>query len=232
MHTPRAMMWAPWGSQRRIQGCADATFRLLVKEESRSEVDPKEAQMGKVILSEFVTLDGVMQDPGGGEEFEHGGWQVPFFDDEDINTVAQEILSESDALLLGRVTYEQFAQVWPTITDEQGFAERMNTMPKYVASTTLTEPLQWNASLIQGDVAEEVAKLKRDRNLLVNGSGKLTQTLLRHALVDDFRIWIHPVVLGDGERLFTDGGETTAMKLRDTRVTSAGVVVLSLLAST
>jgi dihydrofolate reductase len=195
-------------------------------------VDPKEAEMGKVILSEFVTLDGVMQDPGGGEEFEHGGWQVPFFDDEDINTVAQEILSESDALLLGRVTYEQFAQVWPTITDEQGFAERMNTMPKYVASTTLTEPLEWNASLIQGDVAEEVAKLKRDRNLLVNGSGKLTQTLLHHALVDDFRIWIHPVVLGDGERLFTDGSETTAMKLRDTRMTSSGVVVLSLLAST
>jgi dihydrofolate reductase len=115
--------------------------------------------MGKVILSEFVTLDGVMQDPGGGGEFEHGGWQVPFFD-EDINTFAQEILSESDALLLGRVTYEQFAQAWPTLTDEQGFAERMNTMPKYVASTTLTEPLEWNASLIRGDVAKEVAKLK------------------------------------------------------------------------
>jgi dihydrofolate reductase len=187
-------------------------------------------RMGKVMLSEFVTLDGVMQDPGGGEEFEHGGWQVPFFD-EDINTFAQEILVESDALLLGRVTYEQFAQAWPTITDDQGFADRMNSMPKYVASTTLTEPLAWNSSLIQGDVAEEVTRLKRDHTLLVNGSGRLVETLVQQALINDFRIWIHPVVLGAGQRLFKDGIGTLSMRLENVRTTSLGIVLLSLAAT-
>jgi dihydrofolate reductase len=186
--------------------------------------------MGKVMLSEFVTLDGVMQDPGGGEGFEHGGWQVPFFD-EDINTFAREILFESEALLLGRVTYEHFAQAWPTITDDQGFADRMNSMPKYVASATLTEPLAWNASLIRGDVAEEVAKLKRDHILLVNGSGRLAETLMRHGLIDDFRIWIHPVVLGAGQRLFTEGIGTLGTRLENVRTTSLGIVLLSLAAT-
>jgi dihydrofolate reductase len=186
--------------------------------------------MGKVILSEFVTLDGVMQDPGGGEGFEHGGWQVPFFD-EDINSFAQEILVESDVLLLGRVTYESFAQAWPTLTDDQGFADRMNSMPKYVASTTLTEPLAWNASLIRGDVAEEVAKLKRDHTLLVNGSGRFAQTLMRHGLIDDFRMWIHPVVLGTGQRLFTEESGTVGMQLENVRTTSLGVVLVSLAAT-
>jgi dihydrofolate reductase len=186
--------------------------------------------MGKVMLSEFVTLDGVMQDPGGGEGFEHGGWQVPFFD-EDINTLAREILVESDALLLGRVTYEHFAQAWPTLTDDQGFAARMNSMPKYVASTTLTEPLAWNASLIRGDVPEVVARLKRDHTLLVNGSGRFAQTLLQHGLIDDFRIWIHPVVLGTGQRLFADGIGTLGMRLDNVRTTSLGIVLLSLAAT-
>jgi dihydrofolate reductase len=186
--------------------------------------------MGKVILSEFVTLDGVMQDPGGSEGFEHGGWQVPFFD-EDINSFAQEILVESDVLLLGRVTYESFAQAWPTLTDDQGFADRMNSMPKYVASTTLTEPLAWNASLIRGDVAEEVAKLKRDHTLLVNGSGRFAQTLMRHGLIDDFRMWIHPVALGTGQRLFTEESGTVGMRLENVRTTSLGVVLVSLAAT-
>jgi dihydrofolate reductase len=185
--------------------------------------------VGKVIVSEWVTLDGVMQDPGGAEGFEHGGWQIPFFD-EDINTFAKEILDESDALLLGRVTYESFAEAWPTLTDDQGFAEKMNGMPKYVASTTLTEPLEWNASLIRGVVADEVAKLKRDHTLLINGSGRFTQTLLRLGLIDDFRIWIHPVVVGAGQRLFTEGIGMVGMRLEDVRQTSLGVVLLSLTA--
>ena len=183
--------------------------------------------MGKVVLSEFLTIDGVVQDPGGGEEFERGGWQAPFFD-EDLDRYAQEILFESDALLLGRVTYEEFAQAWPGVTDDHGFADRMNSMPKYVASTTLTDPLEWNARLIRGDVAEEVRKLKRDHNLLVNGSGRLARALMDHGLIDEFRIWIHPIVLGAGRRLFTEGVGTMGLRLEDMRRTTKGVVILSL----
>jgi dihydrofolate reductase len=108
----------------------------------------------------------------------------------------------------------------------------MNSMPKYVASTTLTEPLEWNASLIRGTVAAEVDKLKRDYTLLVNGSGRLAQTLMRHGLIDDFRIWIHPVALGAGQRLFTDEISTLGMRLENVRTTSKGVVLLSLAAET
>jgi dihydrofolate reductase len=183
--------------------------------------------VGKVILSEFVTLDGVMQDPGGGGEFEKGGWQVPFFDN-DLNDIAQEILRESDAMLLGRVTFELYAQAWPTITDEQGFADRMNSMPKFVASTTLAEPLEWNGTLLKGDVIDEVRTLKRDKTLLINGSGQLVQALMKHGLIDDFRLWIHPIVLGAGKRLFLDGTESGALTLKDTRTTSSGIVVLAL----
>src|SRR5262249_53918743 len=145
--------------------------------------------MGKVILSEFVTLDGVMQDPGGAGEFEHGGWQVPFFDD-DLDGDAQEVLGDADALLLGRVTFETFAEAWPSVVDATGFADRMNSMPKFVASTTLTEPLAWNGTLLHGDVATEVRELKDDQTLLVNGSGDLARTLMRAGVIDDFRIWV------------------------------------------
>jgi dihydrofolate reductase len=183
--------------------------------------------VGKVTVSEFVTLDGVMQDPGGGGEFEKGGWQVPFFD-HDLNSLAREILLDSDALLLGRITFELYAQAWPTITDEDGFADKMNSMPKFVASTTLAEPLEWNGTLLKGDVIDEVRRLKKDHNLLINGSGQLVQALMKHGLIDDFRIWIHPVVLGAGKRLFIEGSETAAMTLKNMWTTSTGVVVLAL----
>ncbi|HEX2423341.1 MAG TPA: dihydrofolate reductase family protein [Actinomycetota bacterium] len=183
--------------------------------------------MGEVILSEFVTLDGVMQDPGGGGEFEHGGWQVPFFDD-DLDAYAQEVLAEADALLLGRVTFEEFAQAWPSVTDDTGFADRMNSMSKFVASTTLSEPLGWNATLIRGDVANEVRELKEDHTLLINGSGQLVQTLMRAGLIDDFRIWVHPVVVGAGKRLFTEGTGFAGMELKGTRTTGRGIVILEL----
>jgi dihydrofolate reductase len=182
--------------------------------------------VGKVILSEFVTLDDVIEDPGGGEGLEQGGWQVPFFDD-DINAYAQEVLFESDALLLGRVTFEHFAQVWPSITDDEGFADRMNSVPKFVASRTLAEPLVWNATLIKGDVVEEVNRLKQDRIVLLNGSGELARTLMQHGVIDDYRIWIHPVVLGAGKRLFPDGFELKGLSLRESRTTRKGVVILA-----
>jgi dihydrofolate reductase len=187
----------------------------------------KEDLMGKIILSEFVTLDGVMQDPGGVGEFDQGGWQVPFFDD-DINAYAGEVLFESDALLLGRVTFESFAQAWPSFTDEQGFADRMNSLPKFVASRTLSEPLEWNGTLIRGDVPGEAKRLKEDHTLLINGSGELAQVLMNEGLVDDYRIWVHPVVLGAGKRLFRDGQEISGLTLRDVRQTSKGVVILAM----
>jgi dihydrofolate reductase len=183
--------------------------------------------MGKIMLSEFVTLDGVMEAPGGGEDFAQGGWQIPFFD-EDINAIARDVLFESDALLLGRVTFELYAQAWPSFTDEQGFADRMNSLPKFVASRTLTEPLEWNATLIKGDVADEVRRLKDEHNLLVNGSGELVHALAQHGLIDDYRIWIHPVVLGAGKRLFRDGVGIGGLSLREIRRTSTGVVILAL----
>lgn len=183
--------------------------------------------MGKIILSEFTTLDGVMQAPGPDDEFEQAGWQIPFFDD-DINAYAQEVLNESDALLLGRVTFEAFAQAWPSITDEQGFADRMNSMRKFVASRTLSEPLQWNGALISGDVTEGVRRLKEDHTLLINGSGELAQGLMKEGLIDDFRIWIHPVILGAGKRLFREGQGVSGLTLREVRQTGKGVVILAM----
>jgi dihydrofolate reductase len=183
--------------------------------------------VGKLMLSEFVTLDGVMEDPGGDEGFPLGGWQVPFFD-EALNDAAQAVLAEADALLLGRVTFERFSRVWPSITDEQGFAEKMNAMPKFVASNTLTEPIGWHGKVIKGDVASEIARLKQDHDLLVNGSGELVQTLLKSRLIDDVRLWLHPVVLGAGKQLFRPGVDKTIMRLRDTRRTPLGVMILAL----
>jgi dihydrofolate reductase len=184
--------------------------------------------MRKVVVSTFVTLDGVMEDPGGAEGFPRGGWQVPFFD-QDLNRYAREGLFAADALLLGRVTYQQFAAAWPSITDEEGFADRMNSLPKYVASTTLQEPLAWNATLLTGDLGEAVAKLKQQpgQDLLVQGSRQLAQTLLRHNLIDIYQLWVHPVVLGSGKRLFGDGDPPTTLRLVDTKTTSSGIVILT-----
>src|SRR4030095_16306856 len=137
-------------------------------------------RMSKVVVAMFVTLDGVMEDPGGGEGFQHGGWQLPLFD-QDMADGVRDGLFAGGALLLGRVTYQHFAAAWPSMTDEEGFADRMNSLPKYVASTTLQEPLAWNATLLTGDVAEAVAKLKQQPggDLLVQGSGQLARTLPR-----------------------------------------------------
>jgi dihydrofolate reductase len=184
--------------------------------------------MSNVVVAMFVTLDGVMEDPGGGEGFEHGGWQPPFLDP-DVATGVRDALFAADALLLGRVTYQHFAAAWPSMTDEEGFAERMNTLPKYVASTTLQEPLAWNATLLHGAVPAAVAKLKQQPggDLLVQGSGALVGTLMQHNLVDTYQLWVHPVVLGSGKRLFADGVPPTTLRLVDTKTTTTGVVRLT-----
>lgn len=180
--------------------------------------------MGRIVVTEFVSLDGVFEDPGGAEGFEHGGWSFAHRRGEDGDAFKQEELQASDAQLLGRVTYEGFAKAWPSITDEQGFAAKMNAMPKYVVSSTLTEP-SWTNSTVIG--MADVAGLK-DRytgDILVAGSGQLVRGLTDAGLVDEFRLMVFPVVLGSGRRLF-DGVKLTRLKLSgSTPVGPDGVVV-------
>ncbi len=184
--------------------------------------------MRKIIVLEYVTLDGVMQDPGGAETFEHGGWTTPYWHEE-IGKFQLDRLFASDALLLGRVTYQGFAAAWPSMTDDVGFAERMNGLPKYVVSTTLSEVAWNNARLMKGNVAEEVSRLKREvgQDILIYGSGELVQTLMHHDLIDEYRLLVYPVVLGSGKRLFRDGSDKKVLRLVETKTFSSGVVVLS-----
>ena len=174
--------------------------------------------MRKVIVSEFLSLDGVMEEPL---------WTFKFFDEEQAQYKLNELMT-ADALLLGRVTYEGFAAAWPDRKDAQGFADRMNTLPKYVVSTTFEE-VEWNNShVISENVAEEVTRLKQQpgQNILVGGSGQLVQTLMQHDLVDEYRIMFFPVVVGRGKRLFKQGS-TATLKLTDAQTFVSGVTVLT-----
>jgi dihydrofolate reductase len=182
--------------------------------------------MSRIVAAEYVTVDGVMQDPGGVGEIELGGWSNPYWDDE-LAKFQSELLFASDTLLLGRITYEGFAAAWPDLQHEEGeFANKMNAMPKYVASRTLQE-LDWNASLIRGEVSQEVARLKQqsEQNFLIYGSSSLMNTLMLHDLIDQYRLMIYPVVLGQGKRLFTEASARKPLRLVDVNTTSAGVVV-------
>ena len=182
----------------------------------------------RIVAAEYVSADGrmEMEDPEGSEE-ELGGWTAPYWNDE-LAQLQREQLFASDALLLGRVTYVGFAASWPSITDEEGFADRMNSLPKYVASGTLQEPLEWNATLLRGDVVDAVRGLKEEpgRDLLIYGSGRLFNTLSRERLIDEYRLMIHPVILGRGKRLFEDENARAALALVDSRTTATGVATL------
>ena len=184
--------------------------------------------MGRIVITEFVSLDGVVEAPGGGEDFKHGGWTFEIERGEEGNQFKLDETMSSEALLLGRVTYEGFAKAWPSRTDELGFADKFNTMPKYVVSSTLENPEWNNSTVLKGDVAQEVAKLKReqDGDIVVHGSPQLVQTLVEHDLVDEYRLMVFPVVLGSGKRLF---GETTGKKplrLVDSKIVGDGVAIL------
>src|ERR1700735_315933 len=181
--------------------------------------------MRPLIVQEFVSLDGVMQAPGDANEFPGGGWQREFIGDDHVRLIVEQ-MRESDALLLGRKTYEGFAAVWPTQRDDSGLAERMNEMPKFVVSRTLTD-VTWNATLLRGDVAHEIAELKEQpgNGLVLVGSRTLAQYLHQHDLVDEYRLWLHPVILGSGERLFDEGLNPTMWHLFDVASTGEGVVV-------
>ena len=178
--------------------------------------------MGKIVVTEFVSLDGVFEDPGGAEGYAHGGWTFTFNQGEDGAKFKLDELMAADAQLLGRVTYEGFAKAWPSMTDPVGFADKMNGMPKYVVSKTLTEPAWHNSTVIGLD---EAAKLKDQYSgdILVAGSGQLVRGLTGLGLVDEYRLMVFPVILGTGRRLF-DGAAMTRLALTDvTRVGPDGV---------
>ncbi|MGH3735729.1 MAG: dihydrofolate reductase family protein [Micromonosporaceae bacterium] len=186
----------------------------------------------KLTVTTFVSVDGVMQGPGGPEEdlsggFTRGGWVVPHFDD-DTGRFINEVFDQVDAFLLGRHTYDIFAASWPKSTDpDDPIASRLNTLPKYVASTTLTEPEWGPATVLNGDVPAAVSELKRQpgRELQVHGSGELVRTLHEHDLVDEYRLLVFPVVVGEGRRLFPDRGVATGLTLVDSRNTGSGVAI-------
>lgn len=188
--------------------------------------------MGKLVVTEFITLDGVIEDPGGGEadKFDRGGWAFQFERGEEGDKFKLDETLDAEALLLGRVTYEGFAAAWPSMTDEVGFAAKMNSMPKYVVSSTLRD-LTWNNSTqLAGDVADEVANLKEQLggDLLVAGSAMLVGTLVDRDLVDELRLMVYPTVLGAGKRLFGDSASAKAFRLVESRpVGGDGIVILT-----
>ena len=183
--------------------------------------------MGRVVVTEYVTLDGVMEDPGGQTIFKDANWHFPFWS-EDVRRWKQEELFNAAAYLLGRRTYQEFASVWPQITDDTGFADRMNRMPKYVVSSTLSEAAWHNSSILTGDIAHAVDRLKQevDQDILVAGSGHLVRVLNQHALIDEYRLLIHPIVVGRGAPFFKDLRSRRALKLAETKAFERGIVLL------
>lgn len=186
----------------------------------------------QITLTTFLSVDGVMQGPGGPDEdrsggFDRGGWLVPHFD-EDTGRFMAEVFEKVDAFLLGRRTYEIFAASWPKVTDpDDPIASRLNTLPKYVASTTLGTADWHNTTIISGDVAAEVTRLKEKpgRELQVHGSGALARYLIENDLVDEFRLLVFPVIVGAGRRLFADAGTATGLRLVDSRTTGSGTAI-------
>jgi dihydrofolate reductase len=183
--------------------------------------------MGKIVVTEFVSLDGVMEDPGGSESFRHGGWSFEISRGEEGDKFKLDEAFSSDALLLGRVTFEGFADAWPSREGE--FADKFNTMPKYVVSSTLEDPEWSNSTVLKGDLAEEVAKLKEahDGDVVVHGSAQLAQALLEQDLVDELRLMVFPVVLGAGKRLFGDTTDKKRLRLLDSKTVGDGVAILT-----
>jgi dihydrofolate reductase len=185
--------------------------------------------MGRVVVTEFVTLDGVIEDPGGAESFDRGGWAFRFEQGEEGGKFKFDELMASDAQLLGRRTYDGFAKAWPTMEGTGEFGEKMNAMPKFVVSSTLENPEWENTTVLRGDLAEEVGALveRFAGDILVAGSAQLVQSLLAHDLVDELRLMIFPVVLGAGKRLFVDGTDAKPLSLAETRQTG-DVAILTL----
>jgi dihydrofolate reductase len=182
--------------------------------------------MARIVITEFVSLDGVMEDPGGAESFKHGGWSFQY-DYGEGNQFKMEEVGNSDALLLGRVTYEGFARAWPSREGE--FADKFNGMPKYVVSKTLDRADWNNTTVLRGDVVDEVSKLRQapGGDIYVHGSRSLAQALIEHDLVDELHLMVFPVVLGTGKRLFGDTSDKKRLRLTDSKVVGDGIAVLT-----
>lgn len=182
--------------------------------------------MGRIVVTEFVSLDGVMEDPGGAEDFKYGGWtfEIPSGEEGDRFKLDETLASE--ALLLGRVTYEGFAKAWPAVDGE--FGDKFNSMPKYVVSSTLQEAGWNNSTILKGDVVKAVMDLrgKVDGDIVVHGSARLVQTLIEHDLVDELRLMVFPVVLGSGKRLFADTSNKKPLRLVDSKMVGEGIAIL------
>ena len=183
--------------------------------------------MGRIVVTEFMSLDGVVEDPGGAEDFKHSGWSFEISRGEEGEKFKLDETMSSEALLLGRVTYEGFAKAWPTRDGE--FADKFNAMPKYVVSSTLENPEWNNSTVLKGDVAEEVGKLRQehDGDIVVHGSPQLVQTLVEHDLVDELRLMVFPVVLGTGKGLFGETSDKKTLRLVDSKVVGDGVAILT-----
>jgi dihydrofolate reductase len=182
--------------------------------------------MATIAVTEFISLDGVVEDPGGAEDFKYSGWTFEIDRGDDGNAFKLDETMASEALLLGRVTYEGFAEAWPSREGE--FADKFNTMPKYVVSSTLKDPDWNNTTVLDGDVVDAVSKLKTDTEgeIAVHGSIQLAQTLLEHDLVDELRLMVFPVVLGQGKRLFGETSDKKPLELAESRTVGDGVLIL------
>jgi len=182
--------------------------------------------MGRIVVTEFVSLDGVMQAPGGGEEFKHAGWTFKISRGDEGNKFKLDETLSSAALLLGRVTYQGFAAAWPSMKNE--FADKFNSMPKYVVSSTLEKATWNNSTVLRGNVVEEVSKLKQKLNgdIVIHGSARLVQTLVEHDLVDELRLMVFPVILGTGKRLFGDTSDKKPLRLTTSKTVGDGVAIL------
>ncbi len=183
--------------------------------------------MGRIVVSEFVSLDGVMEDPGGAEGYAQGGWAFRFERGDEGDRYKLDELTAAEAMLLGRVTYEGFARAWPSMTDEVGFAAKMNGMPKYVLSSTLTDANWQNSTILRGAPAEQAAKLRAEvaGDILVAGSASLVHALQDADLVDEYRLMVFPTVLGTGKRLFRDGARPSGMELVEARPAGATAIM-------
>jgi dihydrofolate reductase len=182
--------------------------------------------MGRIVVTEFISLDGVIEDPGGSESFEHGGWAFAFSRGEEGDKFKLDETMGSDALLLGRVTYEGFAEAWPTRDGE--FADKFNSMPKYVVSSTLADPGWTNTTVLRGGLADEVARVRdaHEGEVVVHGSATLVRELLDRGLVDELRLMVFPVVLGKGKRLFGDEVAKRPLRLVDSRAVGDDVAIM------
>ena len=183
--------------------------------------------MGRIVVTEYISLDGVIEAPGGGEDYRHAGWTFEISRGAEGDQFKIDETLDSDALLLGRITYEGFAAAWPTMKNE--ISDKFNSMPKFVVSTTLERADWTNSTVLTGDVVEAVSKLRRDfdGDIVVHGSARLVQTLIKHDLVDELRLMVFPVLLGSGKRLFAESSDKTRLRLVDSKTVGDGIVILT-----